>query len=128
MITRRESADGWRRCFRAIGIGTTVAVVTGIVCFVLASLLMTFLDIPPVAVTVSAIIVAAISAFVGGFTAARVAGKNGWLMGILVGAVLLAVILIMGILLYRSIRLGFFFVKLAALLLGGMTGGMVGVK
>ena len=90
--------------------------------------MMTFMDISPLAVTVLAVIAAVVSAFVGGFTAARVAGRDGWLTGLLVGGVLLAVILITGLVLYRNIRVGFLFVKLAALLLGGMAGGMVGVK
>ena len=128
MRTRRDNTDTWQGKLRTLGIGIAVALVTGAVCLVLAALLMTFLDISPTAVTVLSVIAAAVSAFVGGFTAARVAGHNGWLAGLLVGGVLLAVILITGLILYRNIRIGFLFVKLAVLLLGGMAGGMVGVK
>ena len=128
MRTRRDTAEGWRGKLRSVSIGTAVALVAGAVCLLLAALLMTFMDISPLAVTVLAVIAAVVSAFVGGFTAARVAGRDGWLTGLLVGGVLLAVILITGLVLYRNIRVGFLFVKLAALLLGGMAGGMVGVK
>ena len=128
MRTRRDNTDTWQGKLRTLGIGIAVALVTGAVCLVLAALLMTFLDISPTAVTVLSVIAAAVSAFVGGFTTARVAGHNGWLAGLLVGGVLLAVILITGLILYRNIRIGFLFVKLAVLLLGGMAGGMVGVK
>lgn len=128
MRVRRDVADGWQRRLRSLGIGTAVAVVTGAVCLVLAALVMTFFDVPPMAVTVLSIIAAGVSAFVGGFTAARVAGRGGWLAGLLVGCVLLAVLLITGLILYRNVRIGFLFVKLAVLLLGGMAGGMVGVK
>lgn len=126
--TRRDSTDTWQGKLRTLGIGIAVALVTGAVCLVLAALLMTFLDMSPTAVTVLSVIAAAVSAFVGGFTAARVAGHGGWLAGLLVGGVLFAVILITGLILYRNIRIGFLFVKLAVLLLGGMAGGMVGVK
>ncbi len=128
MRTRRDYADGWRGKLRSLCIGAAVAVVTGAVCLVLAALLMTFVDMSPTAVTVLAVIAAAISAFVGGFTAARVAGRNGWLTGLLVGSIVFAVILVLGFILHRNIRIGFLFVKLAALLFGGMAGGIVGVK
>ncbi len=128
MRTRRENADGWQGKLRSLGVGIAVALVTGTVCLILAALLMTFLDLPPVAVTVLSVVAATVSAFVGGFTAARVFGKNGWLTGLLVGGILLVIILITGLFLYRDIRIGFLFVKLTALLLGGMAGGMVGVK
>ena len=128
MRTRKDNIGGWQGRLRALGIGIAVALVAGAVCLVLAALFMTFVDMPPVAVTALSVIAAVVSAFVGGFTAARVTGRDGWLAGLLVGGVLLAVILITGLVLYRNIRIGFLFVKLAALLLGGMAGGMVGVK
>lgn len=128
MRKRRDNADGWRGKLRALGIGSAVALVAGAVCFMLAAFVMTLLDIPFGMVTVIAVVGTTIAAFVGGFTAARVAGRSGWLVGLLVGCVIFAVILIAGLALYRNIRIGFLFVKLAALLLGGMAGGMIGVK
>jgi len=128
MRTRKRVADGVWGKLRPLGIGLAVALITGAVCLVLTALLMTFVDMSETVQTILSVVSVAVAAFVGGFTAARTAGKDGWLQGLLVGAVLLIVLLITGLFLYRDIRIGFLFIKLAALLLCGMAGGMVGIK
>lgn len=128
MRTRKRTTDGVWGKLRPVVIGVAVTVLAGAVCFMLTALLMTFVDISPTVQTVLSVFAVAVASFVGGFTAARIAGKDGWLQGLLVGAVLFVLLLITGLLLYRDIRIGFLFVKLAALLLCGMAGGMVGIR
>lgn len=113
---------------RPLLIGALVAVAAGAVCMAAAAGLMTALDIPASVVTVLSVLSASVGAFFGGLVAAKISGTQGWLCGLLCGTFLFLCILLAGLLLHRGIDVGFLFIKLPILLVGGMLGGMVGVS
>ncbi len=128
MKARSEGLTGQRFRVKPLLIGALVAVLIGAACLLLSALLMTFLDLSQSTVTILSVLSAALGAFVGGMCAARLSGCRGWLMGAICGLFLFVLILLTGVLLHRSVDIGFLFIKLMVLLLGGMTGGMIGVN
>jgi putative membrane protein (TIGR04086 family) len=128
MRTHSENQAGIGAYIRPLLIGTVIGIVCMAVCLVLAALLMTLTDIPQTAVTVLSVIAGVVGAFAGGWSAGRIAEQRGLIVGAFCGLLLFFTVLILGIILHRSIQIGFLFVKLAVLLLAGMTGGVVGVN
>lgn len=128
MKARNDAAAGRRLCIKPLLIGMLLAVLIGTGCLLLSALLMTFLDISQGMTTALSVISAALGAFLGGMCAAKLSGSGGWLMGAFCGVALFMLVLLTGLTMHRSIDIGFLFVKLAALLLSGMTGGMIGVN
>ena len=114
--------------YRSLLIGIPAALAAGATFSLLFALLMTLWDLPPAAVTAFAVAAAVGGAFVGGFFAARLSGKKGWLMGLLCGAALFLLLFVVGICVYRELRVGMWLLKLCLLLAGGMAGGMLGVN
>ncbi len=128
MKAHNEGSKKQRIRIKPLLMGALIAVLIGAVCLTLSALLMTFLDVSQGMVTALSVLSAAIGAFVGGICAARLSGFCGWLMGAACGLFLFVLILVTGLLLHHSVNVGFLFIKLAVLLLGGMTGGMIGVN
>lgn len=128
MKARNDTASGRRFRIMPLLIGGLAALLISTVFLLLSALLMTFLDLSQGMVTALSVVSAVFGAFVGGLLAARLSGSGGWLMGVLCGLFLFVLILPVGFLLHHSIDVGFLFIKLAALLFGGMTGGMIGVN
>lgn len=128
MKARREESGGWRVWAVSQSVGVLTALTVGAVCLLLIALLMTFFDLPPEMETTLSVIAAVLGAFVGGLVAGRMSGKQGWLVGAVCGLAVWLILLVTGIVLHRGADIGFLFIKLAALLSGGMIGGMVGVN
>ncbi len=113
---------------RAIGIGVLVGWIALVICLLLIAVLMTFVDVSQSAVTALSVIAGAVAAFAGGWSAGRVSEKRGLLMGAVCGLLLFLMVCIVGLILHRSMQIGFLFIKLAAFLFAGMAGGVVGVN
>lgn len=128
MKTHSENQTGIGSYIRPLLLGTVIGTVCTAVCLVLAALLMTLTDIPQTVVTILSVIAGALGAFAGGWSAGRMTEHRGLVVGAISGFLMFFIVLIVGIILHRSIQIGFLFVKLAALLLSGMTGGVVGVN
>ncbi len=128
MRARSQATAGWRGQTQPLLLGVITAVLSGGLCLLLTALLMTFLDLPMAAQTGMSVASAVIGAFLGGILSARAAQSRGWLMGLLCGLSLFVPVLVTGLLIHRSVQIGFLFIKLAVLLVCGMTGGMIGVN
>lgn len=109
-------------------IGVLSAAVVCVLGLLLSAVLMTFADLSEGITTTLSLVSAALGAFVGGMFAAKLSENRGWLMGLLCGLILFVLILLSGLVVHRSVDIGFLFVKSAVLLLGGMIGGMIGVN
>jgi putative membrane protein (TIGR04086 family) len=113
---------------RSFGIGVLVGFIVLIVSLLSIAVLMTFLDVSQPAVTALSVIAGAIAAFAGGWTSGRISEKRGLMMGAICGLLLFLLVCIVGLILHRSMQMGFLFIKLAAFLFAGMAGGVVGVN
>lgn len=94
----------------------------------LAALLVQAVDVPRAAIMPLAIAAAAIGAFLAGLTAAAVAGQRGLLFGAVCGLLLWLLILLAGVARYTGVSGGNALIKLAALVLSGSIGGVLGVN
>ena len=112
---------------RPLLIGLCVGVVSCTLLLLAAAYIIKTADMPPSVATPIAITAAAISALLGGWTTAHCAGCRGLLLGGACGALLFLIILLGG--LFRGgIEGGYAAIKLAALVLGGAGGGILGVN
>lgn len=118
----------FRRLLRPVLVGVAVGLIGCVGCLMLAALLVQAVDVPRAAIMPLAIAAAAIGAFLAGLTAAAVAGQRGLLFGAVCGLLLWLLILLAGVARYTGVSGGNALIKLAALVLSGSIGGVLGVN
>lgn len=112
---------------RAVIIGCVSGLFSCAALTALLSLLLVKVDVADSGVAGLAVAAAALAAFIGGFFAARSVGRNGLLNGFFSAAALFAVITVIGLLSGAALspRVA---VKLLAMSVGGILGGIIGVN
>ncbi len=118
----------FRRWLRPVLVGVAVGLIGCIGLLMLMALIVQSVDVPRAAILPLAIAAAAIGAFLAGLTAAAVAGQKGLLLGAVCGLVLWLLILLAGVARYEGVSGGNALIKLAAFLLAGGIGGVLGVN
>ena len=118
----------FRRWLRPVLVGVAVGLIGCIGLLMLMALIVQSVDVPRAAILPLAIVAAAIGAFLAGLTAAAVAGQKGLLLGAACGLVLWLLILLAGVARYEGVSGGNALIKLAAFLLAGGIGGVLGVN
>lgn len=117
------------RCWlRPMLVGLAVGLIGCVGSLMLAALLVQTVDVPRAAILPLAIAAAAIGAFLAGLTAAAVSGQRGLLFGAVCGLLLWLLILLAGVARYTGVSGGNTLIKLAALVLAGGVGGVLGVN
>ena len=118
----------FHRWLRPVLVGVAVGLIGCIGLLMLMALIVQSVDVPRAAILPLAIAAAAIGAFLAGLTAAAIAGQKGLLLGAVCGLVLWLLILLAGVARYEGVSGGNALIKLAALLLSGGIGGVLGVN
>ena len=118
----------FHRWLRPVLVGVAVGLIGCIGLLMLMALIVQSVDVPRAAILPLAIAAAAIGAFLAGLTAAAIAGQKGLLLGAVCGFVLWLLILLAGVARYEGVSGGNALIKLAALLLSGGIGGVLGVN
>ncbi len=118
----------FHRWLRPVLVGVAVGLIGCIALLMLMALIVQSVDVPRAAILPLAIIAAAIGAFLAGLTAAAIAKQKGLLLGAVCGLVLWLLILLAGVARYEGVSGGNAVVKLAALVLSGGIGGVLGVN
>ncbi len=118
----------FRRWLRPVLVGVAVGLIGCIGLLMLMALIVQSVDVPRAAILPLAIAAAAIGAFLAGLTAAAIAGEKGLLLGAVCGLVLWLLILLAGVARYEGVSGGNALIKLAAFLLSGGIGGVLGVN
>lgn len=113
---------------RPIGLGLCVGVITATVILLGAAAVLWQTDIPRGAVAPMAVAAAAIGALVAGLVAALCAGKRGLLIGALCGTVMALILLIVGLVRFGGVDVGYTALKWAVMTLCGAIGGLIGVN
>ncbi len=116
------------RWLRPALVGVAVGLIGCIGLLMLMALIVQSVDVPRAAILPLAIIAAAIGAFLAGLTGAAIAKQKGLLLGAVCGLVLWLLILFAGVARYEGVSGGNALVKLAALVLSGGIGGVLGVN
>ena len=116
------------RLLRPLLVGLCVGVISCTLLLLLMALLVGSVDVPRQAVLPLAIAAGAIAAFLAGLVTARMAGKNGLLLGMACGLLMFLLILVAGFVRYTGVDAGVSAIKLAALLVAGGVGGVLGVN
>ena len=128
MRAQDRTSSFFCRWLRPVLVGVAVGLIGCVGCLMLAALLVRSVDVPRAAILPLAIAAAAIGAFLAGLTAAVVAGQRGLLLGAVCGLLLWLVILLAGVARYTGVSGGTALIKLAALVLAGGIGGVLGVN
>lgn len=118
----------FHRWLRPVLVGVAVGLIGCIGLLMLMALIVQSVGVPRAAILPLAIAAAAIGAFLAGLTAAAIAGQKGLLLGAVCGLVLWLLILLAGVARYEGVSGGNALIKLAALLLSGGIGGVLGVN
>ena len=118
----------FHRWLRPVLVGVAVGLIGCIALLMLMALIVQSVAVPRAAILPLAIIAAAIGAFLAGLTAAAIAKQKGLLLGAVCGLVLWLLILLAGVARYEGVSGGNAVVKLAALVLSGGIGGVLGVN
>lgn len=113
---------------RPIGLGLCVGVITATVILLGAAAVLWQTDIPRGAVAPMAVAAAAIGALVAGLVAALCAGKRGLLIGAVCGTVMALILLIVGLVRFGGVDVGYTALKWAVMTLCGAIGGLIGVN
>lgn len=127
MRTRREEEHSARRMVQTATVGIGIGVLMAVVWLLLAAVLMTWVDLPPAAISPISIAALGLGALAAGYVAARRIGKNGLLLGAVCGLGLFLITLIAGLASFGSVQTGFALFKLAVSVLCGAIGGVLGV-
>ena len=128
MRAQDRNPSFFRRWLRPAMVGVAVGLIGCVGCLMLAALLVQTVDVPRAAILPLAITAAAIGAFLAGLTAAVVAGQRGLLLGAVCGLLMWLLILLAGVARYTGVSGGSALIKLAALVLAGGIGGVLGVN
>lgn len=128
MRAQDRTPSFFHRWLRPVLVGVAVGLIGCIGLLMLMALIVQSVDVPRAAILPLAIAAAAIGAFLAGLTAAAIAGQKGLLLGAVCGLVLWLLILLAGVARYEGVSGGSALIKLAALLLSGGIGGVLGVN
>ena len=128
MKAHNQASSFFARWLRPWLIGTAVGTIGCTVLLMLMALVVRSVDVPRSAVLPLAIAAAACGAFLAGLVAAAVAGQKGLLLGVACGFTLFLLILLAGFVRYAGVDGGNAVIKLAALVLCGGIGGVLGVN
>lgn len=128
MRAQEHSTSFFRRWLRPVLVGEAVGLIGCVGSLMLAALLVQTVDVPRAAILPLAIAAAAIGAFLAGLTAAAVSGQRGLLFGALCGLLMWLLILLAGVARYTGVGGSGTLIKLAALVLAGGIGGVLGVN
>jgi putative membrane protein (TIGR04086 family) len=109
-------------------VGVSVGIIGCVGLLMLMAMVVQSADVPRAAILPLAIAAAAIGAFLAGLTAAAMAGQKGLLMGAACGLALWLLILLAGVARYTGVSGMSALIKLAALVLCGGIGGVLGVN
>ncbi len=118
----------FRSWLRPVLVGVAVGLIGCIGLLMLMALVVQSVDVPRAAILPLAIGAAAIGAFLAGLTAAAIAKQKGLLLGAVCGLVLWLLILLAGVARYTGVSGEGAVLKLAALVLSGGIGGVLGVN
>ena len=128
MRAHDRTSSFFTRWLRPALIGVAVGLIVCIGLLMLMALVVQSVDVPRAAILPLAIIAAALGAFAAGLTSAAVAGQKGLMLGFVCGLALWLLILIAGVARYEGVSGGNALIKLAALVLSGGIGGVLGVN
>ena len=125
----QDRTPSFFRCWlRPVLVGVAVGLIGCIGALMLMALIVRSVDVPRAAILPLAIVAAAVGAFLAGLTAAAIAKQKGLLLGAVCGLVLWLLILLAGFTRYAGVSGGSTAIKLAALVLSGGIGGVLGVN
>ena len=113
---------------RPIGVGLCVGVVTATLLLLGAATVLWQADIPRGAVVPMAVTAAAIGALVAGLVAALCADKRGLLTGAVCGTLMALMLLVVGLVRFGGVDVGYTALKWAVMTLCGAIGGLIGVN
>ena len=127
MSGRNGSPSVFERWVRPVLIGVAVGVIVCILMLLMMAAVVQTVDVPRRATMPLAVIAAAAGAFAAGLTASAVTGRRGLPVGAVCGLTLFLLILIAGFVRYSGVSGGYALIKLAALLVSGSVGGLLGM-
>ena len=127
MSGRNGSPSVFERWVRPVLIGVAVGVIVCILLLLMMAAVVQTVDVPRRATMPLAVIAAAAGAFAAGLTASAVTGRRGLPVGAVCGLTLFLLILIAGFVRYSGVSGGYALIKLAALLVSGSVGGLLGM-
>ncbi len=128
MRVRNGEPSFFEQWVRPVLVGLAVGVIVCILMLMLMAAAVQSVDVPRRATTPLAVIAGAVGAFAAGLTAAAVTGRRGLPVGAVCGLALFLLILIAGFVRYSGVGGGYALIKLAALLVSGSVGGMLGMN
>ena len=128
MRARTRTPSLFRCWLRPALVGVSVGIIGCVGLLMLMAMVVQSADVPRAAILPLAIAAAAIGAFLAGLTAAAMAGQKGLLMGAACGLALWLLILLAGVARYTGVSGTSALIKLAALVLCGGIGGVLGVN
>ena len=127
MSGRNGSPSVFERWVRPVLIGVAIGVIVCILLLLMMAAVVQTVDVPRRATMPLAVIAAAAGAFAAGLTASAVTGRRGLPVGAVCGLTLFLLILIAGFVRYSGVSGGYALIKLAALLISGSVGGLLGM-
>lgn len=127
MSGRNGSPSVFERWVRPVLIGVAIGVIVCILLLLMMAAVVQTVDVPRRATMPLAVIAAAAGAFAAGLMAAAVTGRRGLPVGAVCGLMLFLLILIAGFVRYSGVSGGYALIKLAALLISGSVGGLLGM-
>ena len=127
MSGRNGSPSVFERWVRPVLIGVAVGVIVCILLLLMMAAVVQTVDVPRRATMPLAVIAAAAGAFAAGLTASAVTGRRGLPVGAVCGLTMFLLILIAGFVRYSGVSGGYALIKLAALLVSGSVGGLLGM-
>ncbi len=128
MNAQRKAPSFFDTRVRPLLVGLGVGLLVSFGLLVLAAAVVTAVDIPRSAVFPLAVAAVTAGAFVGGLITAALARRYGLLNGALCGLLLFLLIMLAGIARYAGVDGSRAAVKLAALVVAGSIGGVLGVN